>query len=302
MSELSVSCEYCVDHPALLHATAPETVAVIKWRKAWKRAAGLHKSIACCHCGACFSLVDDGVAAEEGGLVACLNVSAPRIDSINIATGPRTGGNVAYITGQALDIGTTLVVKFGGKAATVVDQRTTTTARVVVPPATYTLNVASTSTLLVVTRISGTFQANEAFISPAGSTGVIWKVEGNKHWVQIDYHAPEDVALVGMGMTGGTSGAIGTVASLTTTMFLPGENIIGLTSAAQSVIRTRNPLVVDAPSSGFAPSEYVRGSASDTLARLTGSPAYSGLVDVTVENEYGQRKTGGALSGAYTYA
>lgn len=302
MSELSIGCEYCVDQQPFITSTVPESISVMDWRKAWKRHATSFKLMTCPSCGAGFQLADDGVAAEDGGLVARMNVSAPKIDSINIATGPRTGGNVAYITGAALDIGSTLVVKFGGKAATVVDQRTATTARVVVPPATYTLNVVAPSTLLVVTPISGTFQANEAFTSPAGSTGTIWKAEGNKHWVQINYRAPEDVGLVGMGMTGGTSGAIGTVASLTTTMFLPGENIIGLTSAAQGVIRTRNPLVVDAPSNGFAPSEYVRGTASNTLAKLTTSPAYSGLVDITVENEYGQRKTGGALLGAYTYA
>ena len=83
--------------------------------------------------------------------------------------------------------------------------------------------------------------------------------------------------------------------------FSDGEFVYGISSAAQGTLRLTYPLLVDAPSNNFVPFEVFKGGASQAVARL-GNPAYSGLVDVSVENEYGQREFGGALLGGFTYA
>jgi hypothetical protein len=270
----------------------------MQWRKAWKRHAQSHKLISCPGCGAGFQLEDDGIDAEQGGLVSRKNISKPKIDSINIAGGPRTGGNVAFITGNALDIGDNLVVKVGDKQCATTDQRTQTTARIVLPAATYTLNVEEQCDNLTLHISGGPLVVDEAFTATNGTTGVIRKIEGTTHWVTFANYAG---SIVGSTITGSTSGASATVETMTSPTLLVGEIVVGASSAAQGTVRSMHPFVVDSPSNGFAPEELVYGIASKTVVRLSTSPAYSGVVDITVENEYGQRKTGNKLVGAYTY-
>jgi len=90
------------------------------------------------------------------------------------------------------------------------------------------------------------------------------------------------------------------VAETITPGFIVGEEVVGEESGSRAVVRTAVPLVVDSPLRAFSPSELVIGAASGARVRLSTQP-YSGVVDVTVENEHGQRLTGGAVLDGFTY-
>ena len=266
---------------------------------AWKAdaAAGGHPA-ECPSCGSVFTQEDDG---DPDGGVQPKDVSAPMVTSLNISSGPRTGGNAAFITGEALAVGN-LVVKVGGKAAPMVDSRTETSARVVMPPATYQLNVAERCHKLTLTLTFGSLSVDEAITSTAGSTGTIRHIDGNQYMVAFVNLAELLEDMVGTSVIGGGSGGVATVTAASKPEFQVGESLNGLTSGSVGVVRTVVPLVVDSPSGGFSPNEVVSAPISGAFVKLGGSPAYSGLVDVIVENEYGQRASGGVLVGAYTYA
>lgn len=83
--------------------------------------------------------------------------------------------------------------------------------------------------------------------------------------------------------------------------FIIGEEVRGAVSGSRGSIRTITPFVVDAPTLPFAPHEEVVGQASNARLTLKGAP-FSGAVDVTVENEHGQRLVEGTLPGGFTYA
>jgi hypothetical protein len=82
--------------------------------------------------------------------------------------------------------------------------------------------------------------------------------------------------------------------------FVVGEGVTGLTSGARGAIKSLSPFVVDAPTRAFVANEEVVGTASGASLRLKAIP-YSGAVDVTVENEYGQRVSGGTLVNGFSY-
>jgi hypothetical protein len=85
------------------------------------------------------------------------------------------------------------------------------------------------------------------------------------------------------------------------TDFIVGESLLGKDSGARGVVASVSPFVVDNPTRAFLPNEEVTGDASRAKLQLQSIP-YSGAVDVTVENEHGQRLQNGALEGGYTYA
>ena len=86
--------------------------------------------------------------------------------------------------------------------------------------------------------------------------------------------------------------------TFTSGTFMVGEEVVS-TSGARGAVKSLMPFVVDNPTRAFLPNEEVTGTISG--AKLTTSnPAYSGAVDVTVENENGQRSVGGAFS-SYVY-
>lgn len=299
--EFTIDCFYCSPTNTLFRAALPLDADVVAWRRAWKAAAGQVSSLECSGCGGQFAFEDDGVAADEGGLVVRRNISSPKITGLNTSSGPRTGGTALFLAGDALDIGS-LSVLVGGKPVTLIDQRTQTSARVLTPPATYELLYSTSADRFTTTPVLGNLQAWEAVISPSGSTGTVWLISGSTHWIYFDYVAPEDGDLVGIGLTGSTSGGIVTVSAVDYPTFLPGETAFGLTSVAQGTVRTAGPLLIDSPTAAFVVNELVKGGTSGALVKLNSDQAYSGTVDVVVENEHGRRKVGGALTGAYTYA
>jgi len=82
--------------------------------------------------------------------------------------------------------------------------------------------------------------------------------------------------------------------------FIVGEEVAGLDSNARAVVRTVSPFVVDAPSKAFSANEEIKGLASNARIRAS-DPAYVGTVDVSVENEHGQRLNGGVVLNGFTY-
>jgi hypothetical protein len=223
------------------------------------------------------------------------------IASLNVATGPREGGNALIITGSALEVGN-LVVKFAGETSPLVDNRTATTARVVVPSATYALNIAERCYRLTLSLTSGSLAVDEAVTSEAGSSGLIRLIDGNIYWIAFTNFSETLDELIGTNLVGGGSGGTASVDAATAMDFNVGEVVTGLSSGAFAIVQDAPTLVVKSPTAGFAPDELVRGDNSGALVKLTSSPAYSGLVDVSVENEHGQRLTGASLPDTYTYA
>jgi len=225
MAGFEISCVYCSPPNNMLMSFAPgKDQDPEEFDAAWKAASSQFSNIECSQCGSQYVLEDD-----PGGSVQQKNMSKPKIDTLIIGSGARTGGEALYIMGTALDIGD-LVVKFGGNPVLEVTNRTSTQARVVTPRGQYALNVAE----------------------------------------------------------------------VITTGFIVGEEVRGALSGATAVLKTEAPLVVDNPLRAFLPDEEVNGVASGARVRLSAQP-YSGTVDVTVENEHGQRINGGTLAGGFTY-
>jgi hypothetical protein len=327
MTEFTIDCGYCPSAEIIFKAALPAEADELTWRKMWKATttAGpgdtpLYK-VGCADCGAYFQIEDDGIPVSSGGFVRSKNVTQPKITGINLASGPREGGNILVITGDALEHGT-LVVSFDGKPSPLVDQRTRKNARVVLPFGSYRLNVHETLHTLTLSIISGSLGIDEAITTSNGSTGVIRHINGNVYTVvfqalveelghafkqppkKAKNPAHERAQLTGSTLVGGVGGGTAIITNADLLTFIDGELVTGLTTRATGLARGSNSdvLIVDSPTASFGPDELVKGSTSGAMVRLSGSPAYSGKVDVTVENEYGQRLAGGTLSGAYTYA
>lgn len=304
MAQFTIDCVYCPPGSTLMSVSLPKEADDTAWREAWKATTtagpgGSSLYLIECVCGARFTLEDDGLDASLGGLVTSSNVTQPRIDSLNISAGPRLGGNALFLLGGALENGA-LVVKFDGKPAILVDTVTEGSARAVVPPASYRLNAEEYLYAFSLTVYSGSLSAGEAVTTADGSTGIVRYV-GSTFMIALQSRVGTIESMVGTIMTGAGGGAA-TIDAITLPTFLPGEGVTGLTSGTGAVLRTNLPIVVDTPSGAFAVNELVKGDASGAMVRLTASPAYSGIVDVSVENENGQRVVGGLLPGAYTYA
>lgn len=295
---LTIECCYC-DHEAPLFSSAPSLGQTTEaWRRSWKQIAQRQPGyvVACADCGGAFSIVDDGIPLESGGFVSSQSVSTPRIDTLSLTSGVRPGGEALYIFGSALDVGN-LVVKFGGRTAQAVTNRTGTQARVVTPIGVFSLPGAAMLHRVRLANLAGTLSVGTTLMFTDGSRATIRRVDSpTVYWVRFSVLKNSLAALTGQVASG--SGGSGPVAEVTAASLIPGEGLTGMTSGARGALIT--PFRVSAPSGEFAAGEVVRGDASGACA-LLGSPAVSGLVDVTVENEYGRRHTGGTLVGGFTY-
>jgi len=307
MLGFTIDCAYCTPARTIFRSVMPEVGDELAWRRMWKSttSAGHGGSplwtVECPECGGRFQIVDDGIPAGSGGLVKGGNVTQPKINSLNVITGPRTGGNALCVSGDALEHGS-IVVRFDGKPAPTVDQRTATTARVVVPVGVYRLNVAENLHTLSLTITSGSLALDEAVVTAGGSNGVIRQITGSTYMVVFQILVETPSAMAGTTLLGGVGGGTAIINTAELAAFGDGECVFGLTSGASGSARGGSLLIVDAPTNSFAPNELVKGSISGAMVKLGGSPANSGLVDVSVENEHGRRLVGGSLEGAYTYA
>ena len=102
-------------------------------------------------------------------------------------------------------------------------------------------------------------------------------------------------------ITGASSGATATYTLIVGLGFQVGEVVTGATSGTTATVDSLNPLMVSSPSAGgFADAEDVTGGTSGARCLLA-TPGSSGDADVSVENTYGQRDTGGVLADAYEF-
>jgi hypothetical protein len=296
MPSLNIECPYCSPTETLLLATPTSGQSESAWSAAWKLAANAGYQLDCPCCGATVVLEDDGQPVSSGGGVISSNVSSPRIDSLTIGSGPRTGGTALYINGSALNIGN-LVVKFAGKPVQAVTNRSATQARVVTPIGRYAFPGAKVLHKLLLSNRTGNITAQQPVQFSNGSQATVRFVESPLvMWIQFSTITAPITAFAGSVVTGPTGS--GPVASVTLPAFIVGEGVTGLSSSARGTFVA--PFCADAPSAAFANGELLKGDASGATA-LLGTPAYSGAVDVTVENEYGIRQTGGTLVGGFTY-
>lgn len=225
---ITLNCHHC--NCTFVSATPAKGQSLEDFLTNWKAVARINEDVYhCVPCGGRFRVEDDGVDVSLGGSVKLVNVSAPRLDSLSITGGARTGGEALYVLGAALDLDG-LVVKFGGKPVQSISNQAHDRARIVTPIGQYKLNVDE--------ALSGTF--------------------------------------------------------------IVGEQVRGVNSGALGVVRSLAPLVIDRPTRAFDLNEEVHGDASGAKVRL-GNPPYSGAVDVSVENENGQRPVGGVIVDGFTY-
>lgn len=291
---MSLNCP-CCGTPFLTAAPSrgqtPEAFAA-----AWRALVAATPVCNCPDCDASYVVVDNG---SPGDPVTLTNISKPSVTGVNVPVVPRTGGTALFIRGEALHVGT-LQVKIGGVSVSQIDHRTPTSARVITPPASYTLNVAERCVRLVFTPVMGAFSVGESFSSGNGSTGTIRRSVGNQHDVFFSALVSGLADLVGVNVVG-TSGAVATITAWAAPRLQPGEMVSGASSAAVAVVRTAAPLVVDAPTGPFVENELVLGAKSGAVVRLAPTAPYSGAVQITVENEYGRRDVGSSLVGALSY-
>lgn len=234
------------------------------------------------------------------GIVCGKDVSCPVVTTVSNHSGRRSGGNTIIIYGKSLDIGD-LVVKFNGNQSPFVSNRTPISAEVVVPMGSYKLNVVEHLYSLTLTLSSGSLAINETVMAPSGTTGIIRLISGSTYMVAVQTLIGDVSSLLGVSLTGGSNGAVAQVVSAILPEFNEDELAIGFLSNSSGRVRGAELLALHAPSGPFAPNELVKGSLSGAVVKLSGSPAYSGLVNITVENEHCAAHNISCFAGAYTY-
>ncbi len=295
---ISLDCSYC--ELVFLSATPAVGQKSEVFLAAWKADATANSDVYhCVDCGARFNIEDDGLDVGSGGSVRLDDISAPRIDSLTIGSGARTGGEALYITGSALDLGG-LVVKFGGKWAPAITNVTSTQVRVVTPQGIYRLKVAEELTMFNLSARSGSISVNEDVRVNGEIIGRVHVVVGALCGLVAYENISPLSNLVGGVMIGQNSGAFGTIDTAGQTQLIEGEEVVGQASGAKGVLKALDGYVVDNPTSAFVTEELVKGSASNGYVRLQATP-YSGAVDVEVSNGNGQRLVGGTLKNGFTY-
>jgi hypothetical protein len=269
--------------------------------QAWKddAANGGHKAT-CGACGSVYTTKDDGVAIGSGGGVDPLDQSPPKVDSINIATGPIAGGTVIRFDGDALQVpGTTPVAKFGGIAAAAPSVLSDVAMDVTTPAGKAKLLL--TEHYLRVehgTVTSGPFQAGDTI------TGGTSTETAEVMFVGADFLLVKTLSgalTASETLTGSGSGASAAFSVMGDSAFSDGETITGGTSGATATMQTGSLLEITGPSGAFTPDEEITGASSGAMAQLGNPTWYDGTVDVSVENDNGQRQTGGSLPSAFQF-
>lgn len=308
--EFKIDCNYCDPPKTLFKISLPPLADEMTWRRAWKSTltgginGGPQFTNMRCACGAEFTFEDDGISVEDGGLVKKKNVSRPKITGLTLSGGARDGGAVVTIVGAALDHGS-ISVKFDKNIAKI-KERTSNSVTVEAPYGCYRLNVAEGPLRkLLITKIAGNLINNEAFtIGNTGITGSIRCINSDSIMVAAPSLSTEDwIRLVGETLQGSSSGASVRISASHVPVFISGEQLVGLLSNSSGVFRADpTSFIVDRPTNSFAPREPVVGLSSGAAIILEKSPAYSGAVDVSVENELGQRLDGSSrIKNGFTY-
>lgn len=298
-----IRCDCCPDSAKPLMSFEPATGQSIEaFNAAWKAVAPYFSDIRCEHCDTCYTIEDDGVDIGAGGSIVKRDITRPGLTSLDVTGGPREGGTTVVLTGKAFNTGTVRVF-FGTREAGFIS-KTDTSAVVVTPPGSYSL-LLEEGPYAVCSLVgkTGNFSLNELFTgaSPAcaGSVRYIYQ-----NTVGIWLNTPSVIGdLEGCTITGATSGAAANIASVAVPRFVVGEQVTGATNGSQGVIKSFDgrTITLDLPTGPFSADELIVGEASGARGRL-GSPAYSGAVDVRVENEYGVSAAGGTITNGFTYS
>lgn len=268
--------------------------------QAWKddAASGGHKAT-CGGCGCSYTTKDDGTDVGSGGGVTALDVSQPKIDSINIATGPIAGGTVVRVNGSAFQVpGATPTVKFGG-ASNVTSVISDAAIDASTPAGKAKLLLAvNYERVLIGTVTGGPFAV--ADVITGGTSGETAEVMGvGAGYLLIkdrtgDFTASET-------LTGSGSSATAPFTSMGSASFADAETITGQSSGATATMLSAAALEITGPSGPFTAGEEILGASSGAMAQLDNPTWYDGTVGVSVENDHGQRQSGGSLAGAFQY-
>jgi hypothetical protein len=213
--------------------------------------------------------------------------------------GGTAGGTSVTVNGHSFNTATP-TVKFDGVAGTSLN---------VVDDGELTVNTPAGKVKLVVAEshlklshgsvTGGPFQVGETVTGgTSAATGVVTEQQSNYLMVKTVSGTFQDAEV----LTGGTSGATATTdADPSVPAFSAGETITGQTSAVTATCQEVSPLRVDTLSGSFTAGEEIKGGTSGARATLHASAPMDGDVDVTIENTWGQRSTGGTLAGAFEY-
>jgi len=268
--------------------------------QAWKDDAAQGGHTARCACGSAYKTVDDGNPVGEGGGVTTLDVSAPKIDSINIATGPIAGGTTIRISGEAFQIpSTTNGAKFGGLATAAPTVLSDTAMDVVTPAGKAKFLVDEHYERVAIGTVSG-----GPFVVGDVITGGTSTETAEVMAVGADYLLVKDrtgAFTAAETLTGSGSGATAPFTSMSDPAFADGEAVTGQTSGETATMLTGGLLEFTGPSGAFTPGEEILGASSGAMAQLGNPSWYDGTVDVSVENDHGQRQSGGSLLGAFQF-
>jgi hypothetical protein len=253
----------------------------------------------CSVCGCYWRVADDGIAVSSGGGVEAQDEGRPKIDSLPLATsGPASGSTTVRIAGHAFR--SNPVVKFGGVAGTGISIIDEDTLDVDTPAGAIKLNVDNGPYVKIAhgSVTGGPFQVDETITGGTSSTTAVVKKVGSGFLLVGDNDGEFTDTET---LTGGTSSAEADVTATTRPVFEVGETVTGETSGETGTVSTLDPLRVTDPSGAFTAGEDISGGTSAAMATLDGATPMDGAVDVTVENDWGQRETGAVLAGAFTY-
>ncbi|HUS83164.1 MAG TPA: IPT/TIG domain-containing protein [Dehalococcoidia bacterium] len=263
----------------------------------WKDIAARGYKTTCPACGATYAIEDDG---NPSGGVQAKDVSAPKIASIGVSTGPIAGGTTVRVNGAAFQVpGATSLVKFGGLPVASPSVLNDTALDAVTPAGKVRLIVEQVFVRIAHDAVAGgPFQISETITGDtSGATAVVRSAGAGFLVVE----TPTGSFEAGETLTGNVSGATAAFTADGHPNFSTGEIVTGASSGATATLLDGPSLWIQAPSGPFTAGEDLVGGTSGAVAQLANPTWYDGHVDVVVENEFGRRETQAVLPAAFEY-
>lgn len=242
-----------------------------------------------CGCGSSMGLESDGA---DG--VQAVDQSRPGITSITPTSGPI--GTRVRVNGVAFNVAPP-TVRFGSAVGTNVNVISDTALDVDAPDGDLPVILAEQYKQLDYTNVNGSGFLNGEVITGSTSSAQ-GTVRGGGHGYLL-VATISGTFVSGEHITGAASSTTAVLTSVAPRPFSIGETLQGQDSGCTAVVTSLNPLRAGNISpGGFTHGEEVFGTTSNARAKL-GSPWYDGNVDITLDNEYGARDSGGHLSLAF---
>ena len=259
---------------------------------AWQALVTRQPHVATCpHCGSRYAIEADG-----DGLIA-VDKSRPGISTIVPERGTVLGGTRVRVNGSRFTTSPPNV-RFGSAVGLNVNVISDTALDVDAPAGSLRVVLDDHYVQLSHVNASGSFQNGEVI------TGSTSSAQGTIKALGADYLLVETTTGAFVGgehITGAASSTTAIVTNVALRQFHLGETLQGVASGNTAVVTSVSPLRVGSTTSGgFSNGEEVFGITSNARAKL-GSPWYDGLVDVTLDNEHGERDSGGRLQLSYEF-